>query len=142
MSDPGENEYGQGEANYWRSKHQIEPGDKLSNRFGMKGVVSKILPDELMPKMSDGTPVELLFSSVGIHSRLAIGQLREAVLGRLAHAEGEPIIAPPFHGPSESEIRQRLAAAGPCRAGSPAQSSPNPHSRTRNGLPSGVPFFR
>lgn len=97
---------------YASLNHQIEPGDKLSNRFGMKGVVSRILPDDQMPKMSDGTPVELLFSSVGIHSRLTMGQLREAVLGRLAHAEGEPIIAPPFHGPSEAEIRQRLEGLG------------------------------
>lgn len=94
------------------SDHQVEPGDKLSNRFGIKGVISRILPDATMPMLADGTPVELIFSSVGIHSRLAHGQLWEAVLGRLARAEGEPIIAPPFYGPTEAEVKQRLAAAG------------------------------
>lgn len=101
-----------GAAHISNPDHQIEPGDKLSNRYGMKGVVSRILPDAEMPKLADGMPVELIFSSVGVHSRLNIGQLREAVLGRLARAEGEPIIASPFQGPVESEIRQRLARAG------------------------------
>ncbi len=92
--------------------HQVEPGDKLSNRYGIKGVVSRILPDAEMPKLADGTPVELILCSVGLHSRLAHGQLWEAVLGRLARAEGEPILASAFHGPSEAEIKQRLKAKG------------------------------
>lgn len=107
MSNPGEKNAG-----YRSPNHRIEPGDKLSNRYGMKGVVSAILPDDKMPKLADGTPVELIFSSIGIHSRLNLGQLREAVIGRLAQAEGEPIIAPPFHGPNEEELRSRLGAAG------------------------------
>lgn len=92
--------------------HQVEPGDKLSNRHGSKGVVSRILPDAQMPRLPDGAPVELIFSGILLPGRLNIGQLWEAVLGRLARTEGNPIIAPPFHGPSEQEIRQRLAAAG------------------------------
>ena len=90
--------------------HQVELGDKLSNRYGAKGVVSAILPDAEMPRMADGTPVELLFSGIGLHSRLNTSQLREAVLGRLARSQGEPIIAPPFAGPTNAEIQQRLAA--------------------------------
>ncbi len=99
------------------SDHFVEPGDKVSNRYGIKGVVSRILPDAEMPKLADGTPVELLLCSVGLHSRLAHGQLWEAVLGRLARAEGEPILAPAFHGPSEAEVRQRLKAKGLPEAG-------------------------
>lgn len=92
--------------------HQVEPGDKLSNRHGSKGVVSRILPDEQMPRLPNGAPVELLFSGILLPGRLNIGQLWEAVLGRLARAEGAPVVAPPFHGPAEQVIRQRLATAG------------------------------
>jgi len=91
--------------------HAIEPGDKLSNRHGAKGVVCRILADDQMPKLSDGTPVELIVSSLRLPGRMNLGQLREAVLGRLARHEGTPVIAPPFHGPSEAEIRQRLNVA-------------------------------
>ena len=90
----------------------IEPGDKLSNRHGTKGVIGEILPDDEMPHLPDGTPVELAFSFLGIHTRMNFGQLREAVLGRIAHAEEQPIIVPPFGGPAKDEIRQRLAKAG------------------------------
>ncbi|MCB0124450.1 MAG: hypothetical protein KDE58_19475, partial [Caldilineaceae bacterium] len=91
--------------------HEIEPGDKLSNRHGAKGVVCRILADDQMPQLADGTPVELIVSSLRLPGRMTLGHLREAVLGRLARHEGTPVIAPPFHGPSEAEIRQRLIAA-------------------------------
>ena len=90
----------------------LEPGDKLSNRHGTKGVVSRIVPDDQMPHLPDGTPVELVFSFIGLHARMNFGQLREAVAGRIARAEGRPFIAPPFHGPSADELRARLAKAG------------------------------
>jgi hypothetical protein len=90
----------------------VEPGDKLSNRHGVKGVVSRILPDDQMPHLADGTPVELIFHSSGLHSRMNFGQLREALLGRLARIEGRPVIVPPFRAPGESELRRRLAGAG------------------------------
>jgi RNA polymerase Rpb2, domain 6/RNA polymerase Rpb1, domain 2/RNA polymerase Rpb2, domain 3 len=92
--------------------HPLEPGDKLSNRHGSKGTVSRILPDAEMPHLADGTPVELAFSFMGCHTRLNFGQIREAVLGRIARAEGAPAIVPPFDAPDQSELCERLAKAG------------------------------
>ena len=92
--------------------HPIEPGDKLSNRHGTKGTVSRILPDEEMPHLADGTPVELVFSFLGCHTRLNFGQIREAVMGRIARAEGTPAIVSPFHAPDDGRLRDRLAKAG------------------------------
>jgi len=97
-----------------------EVGDKLSNRHGSKGVVSRVLPDAHMPHLPDGTPVELVYSFYGMHARMNFGQVREAVLGRLARAEacdelsrvGQPALTPPFHAPTAAEIRQRLVRAG------------------------------
>jgi RNA polymerase Rpb2, domain 6/RNA polymerase Rpb1, domain 2/RNA polymerase Rpb2, domain 3 len=90
----------------------VEPGDKFSNRHGAKGVISRILPDDQMPHLADGTPVELLFSFMSLPSRMNFGQVREAVMGRIARAEGRPAIVPPFHAPSADELRERLARAG------------------------------
>jgi RNA polymerase Rpb2, domain 6/RNA polymerase Rpb2, domain 3/RNA polymerase Rpb1, domain 2 len=90
----------------------VEPGDKLSNRHGTKGVISRILPDEQMPHLADGTPVELIYSVMGVPSRLTYGQLREAVMGRIARAEGRPAIVPPFGAPSADALRERLERAG------------------------------
>ncbi len=87
-------------------------GDKLSNRHGSKGVIGKILPDDQMPHMSDGTPVELVFSFIGFHTRLNLGQLREAVMGRIAKSEGETLLIKPFAAPGEDEIKARLITAG------------------------------
>ena len=90
----------------------VEPGDKFSNRFGAKGVISRILSDDEMPRLPDGTPVELIYSLCGLPSRMNFGQVREAVMGRIAKAEGKPAIVPPFHAPKERELRERLKKAG------------------------------
>ncbi len=90
----------------------VAPGDKLSNRHGFKGVVSRIVRNEEMPRLSDGTPVELIVSVCGLPSRLNMGQLREAVAGRIAKAEGEPIVVPVLNAPKDDEIRARLQARG------------------------------
>ena len=97
--------------------YPAEPGDKLSNRHGTKGVVSRVLPDDEMPHLPDGTPVELVFNFLGMHVRMNFGQVREAVMGRIAcveynGAEGQPVIVPPFGAPKQDELRQRLAQAG------------------------------
>ena len=92
--------------------HLVEPGDKFSNRHGTKGVVSCILPDDEMPHLPDGTPVELVYSMSGMPSRMNFGQVREAVMGRIAKAEGTPAVVPPFGAPVDGEIRERLAKAG------------------------------
>lgn len=90
----------------------VEPGDKMSNRHGVKGVVSRILPDEEMPHLADGTPVELIYNFISLHARLSFGPLREAVLSRIAYTRGEPLTIPPFHAPAEQQIRAWLAQAG------------------------------
>lgn len=97
-------------ANRMMLPNRVAPGDKLSNRHGFKGVVSRIVRDEVMPKLSDGTPVELIVSVCGLPSRLNIGQVREAVVGRIAKAEGEPVIVPALNAPKDDEIRARLKA--------------------------------
>ena len=86
-------------------------GDKISNRHGSKGVVGRIIPDADMPQLADGTSVELCFSFIGCHARLNPGQVREAVLGRIAKATGDVIIAPPFAGRSDDELRRMLENA-------------------------------
>jgi len=92
--------------------HELEPGDKLSNRHGAKGVVARILPDAEMPHLPDGNPVDLLYSFMGVPLRMNFGQIREAVLGRIAHLEGEPIISPAFDGLDENQIKSRLQTLG------------------------------
>jgi len=90
----------------------VRPGDKISNRHGTKGVIGRVVPDDEMPKLADGTPVELVCSSIALHTRLNFGQIREALMSRIARAEGEPAIVPPFHAPTDDEIRERLRKAG------------------------------
>lgn len=90
----------------------LEPGDKLSNRHGQKGVVSRILPDAEMPCLEDGTAVDLVFSPVALLTRLTFGQIREAVLGRVARASGAPLVAPAFAVPTADELRELLRGHG------------------------------
>ena len=99
-------------AQRYSTPHPVEVGDKFSNRHGTKGVISRILPDEEMPHLPDGAPVELLYNFGGLHIRMNFGQVREAVMGRIARAEGQPAVVPPYGAPSAGEIRGRLAAVG------------------------------
>ncbi len=92
--------------------YALEPGDKMSNRYGTMGVVSRVLPDEEMPHLPDGTPIDLVYSFFGMNVRMNFGQVREAAWGNVAKAEGTSVIAPPFHAPSTDELRQRLIRAG------------------------------
>lgn len=94
------------------SPYALEIGDKLSNRHGTMGVVSQILPDDEMPHVQDGTPVDLVFNFASLHRRMNFGQIREAVLGRIAHATGEPVVVPPFGAPDAEALRTRLTGAG------------------------------
>jgi len=90
----------------------IEVGDRISNRHGAKGTVTQILPDAQMPQLPDGRTVELIYSPTSMISRLNFGQVREALMGRIANAEGKPAIVPPFQAPKEEELRRRLRKAG------------------------------
>ena len=90
----------------------LEPGDKISNRHGIKGVVSRVAPDDEMPRLPDGTPVELIFSFSGIPSRWVMGLVREAALGHAARLRGEPAVVPPFEAPSDDGLRDLLRGSG------------------------------
>ncbi|HVB22437.1 MAG TPA: hypothetical protein VNG51_10865 [Ktedonobacteraceae bacterium] len=92
--------------------HPVEPGDKLSNRHGIKGLVSRILPDDEMPHLADGTPVELVFNFISLHRRLNFGQIREAIQGRIVHITGTPAIVSPFSAPGAEALKEQLQVAG------------------------------
>ena len=90
----------------------ITVGDKLSGRHGNKGVVSQVLPEEDMPYLEDGTPVDLILSPLGVPSRMNLGQILEVHLGLAAHALDYQAIVPPFSGATETEIKEELSKAG------------------------------
>ncbi|MDF1514331.1 MAG: hypothetical protein P1S60_11035, partial [Anaerolineae bacterium] len=94
------------------SPYPLRVGDKLSNRSGTKGVVGKILPDDQMPHLQDGTPVEIVYSFANIHRRMNYGQVREAVVGRCAHKTGTDVIVPPFHAPTTTKMQEACRDAG------------------------------
>ena len=91
---------------------KIAVGDKLGGRYGNKGVIARILPQEDMPFMEDGTPVDIMLNPLGVPSRMNIGQLFENHLGMAAAALGYKIASPPFNGVPTSEIKNMLKKAG------------------------------
>ena len=97
---------------YIASKRKLSVGDKMAGRHGNKGVVAKILPEEDMPYMADGTPVEIVLNPLGVPSRMNVGQLLETHLGWAAKALGVKFACPVFDGPSEEEIKEELKKAG------------------------------
>ena len=90
----------------------ISVGDKLSGRHGNKGVISTILPEEDMPYMADGTPIDIILSPLGVPSRMNLGQILEMHLGLAAHTLGYQAIVPPFLGAGHEEIKEELKLAG------------------------------
>ncbi|MBI2627500.1 DNA-directed RNA polymerase subunit beta [Candidatus Nomurabacteria bacterium] len=90
----------------------ISVGDKLSGRHGNKGVISTILPEEDMPYMADGTPIDIILSPLGVPSRMNLGQIFEMHLGMAANSLGYQAIVPPFLGAKHEEIREELKKAG------------------------------
>ena len=93
------------------SKRKIKEGDKMAGRHGNKGVVAKVVPIEEMPYMSDGTPLDVCLSPLGVPSRMNIGQLLETELGWAAHELDEWYATPVFESPSEGVIRKKLRKA-------------------------------
>ena len=89
----------------------VSVGDKLAGRHGNKGVISKILPEEDMPFMADGKPVDVILTPLGVPSRMNLGQILELHLGLAAHTLGYQAIVPPFAGASDKEIKAELAKA-------------------------------
>ncbi len=90
----------------------ISVGDKLSGRHGNKGVISVILPEEDMPYMEDGTPIDIILTPLGVPSRMNLGQILEMHLGYTAHTLGYQAIVPPFSSATVTEIKQELVKAG------------------------------
>jgi DNA-directed RNA polymerase subunit beta len=90
----------------------ISVGDKLAGRHGNKGVISIILPEEDMPYMADGRPVDVILTPLGVPSRMNLGQILELHLGLAAHTLGYQAIVPPFSGASDKEIKEELKKAG------------------------------
>jgi DNA-directed RNA polymerase subunit beta len=97
---------------YIATKRVISVGDKMAGRHGNKGVISKILPEEDMPFLEDGTSVEILLNPLGVPSRMNVGQILETHLGWAAAKLGFQAICPVFDGADESIIRQCLKDAG------------------------------
>jgi DNA-directed RNA polymerase subunit beta len=96
---------------------KISVGDKLAGRHGNKGVVARILPEEDMPFLEDGTPVDVVLNPLGVPSRMNIGQLFETHLGMAARALGYKVATPPFNGVPDSVISDELEKAGIARDG-------------------------
>ncbi|MDO5596460.1 MAG: DNA-directed RNA polymerase subunit beta, partial [Bacillota bacterium] len=97
---------------YIAQKRKISVGDKMAGRHGNKGVVSRIMPQEDMPFLPDGTPLDIVLNPLGVPSRMNIGQVLEVHLGRAAQALGWKVATPVFNGADEKDIMELLAKAG------------------------------
>jgi DNA-directed RNA polymerase subunit beta len=93
-------------------KRKLSVGDKMAGRHGNKGVIARILPEEDMPYLPDGTPVEIVLNPLGVPSRMNVGQILETHLGWAARVLGMHFATPVFDGATEKEIKQKLEEAG------------------------------
>jgi DNA-directed RNA polymerase subunit beta len=96
---------------YIAQRRKIQPGDKMAGRHGNKGVVSRVLPQEDMPFLPDGTPLDIVLNPLGVPSRMNIGQVLEVHLGYAAHALGIKVATPIFDGANEKDIADLLRQA-------------------------------
>jgi len=115
---------------YVAMKRKLSVGDKMAGRHGNKGVIARILPEEDMPYLPDGTPVEIVLNPLGVPSRMNVGQILETHLGWAAHALGMWFATPVFDGATESEIKGMLEKANLPKTGK---------TRLYDGM-TGVPF--
>jgi DNA-directed RNA polymerase subunit beta len=97
---------------YIAMKRKLSVGDKMAGRHGNKGVIARIVPEEDMPYLPDGTPVEIVLNPLGVPSRMNVGQILETHLGWAAKALGVSFATPVFDGATEKDIKEQLAAAG------------------------------
>ena len=97
---------------YIAQKRKISVGDKMAGRHGNKGVVSRILPEEEMPFLPDGTPLDIVLNPLGVPSRMNIGQVLEVHLGMAAKTLGWKIMTPVFDGAHEADIREAFRMGG------------------------------
>ncbi len=97
---------------YIAMKRKLSVGDKMAGRHGNKGVIARIVPEEDMPYLPDGTPVEIVLNPLGVPSRMNVGQILETHLGWAAEKLGLHFATPVFDGAAEKDIKARLAEAG------------------------------
>ena len=97
---------------YIAMKRKLSVGDKMAGRHGNKGVIARILPEEDMPFLPDGTPVEIVLNPLGVPSRMNVGQILETHLGWAGQVLGVKFASPVFEGPGEKSIKAQLEAAG------------------------------
>jgi DNA-directed RNA polymerase subunit beta len=97
---------------YVAKKRKIQVGDKMAGRHGNKGVVSRVVPEEDMPYLADGTPVDIILNPLGVPSRMNVGQVLETHLGWAAQKLGMTVATPVFDGAKETQIRELLVKAG------------------------------
>ncbi|MDD4202104.1 MAG: DNA-directed RNA polymerase subunit beta [Candidatus Omnitrophica bacterium] len=97
---------------YVASKKKLSVGDKMAGRHGNKGVIAKILPEEDMPFLEDGTPVDMVLNPLGVPSRMNVGQILETHLGWAAKILGFKVATSVFDGASENEIKEEMRKAG------------------------------
>jgi DNA-directed RNA polymerase subunit beta len=102
---------------YIAQRRKISVGDKMAGRHGNKGVISRILPEEDMPFLPDGTPLDIVFNPLGVPSRMNIGQVLEVHLGYAAKALGWKVATPVFDGANEDDVMDALELAGYERGG-------------------------
>ncbi|MCK1995230.1 DNA-directed RNA polymerase subunit beta [Peribacillus muralis] len=100
---------------YIVQKRKIHEGDKMAGRHGNKGVISRILPEEDMPYLPDGTPVDIMLNPLGVPSRMNIGQVLELHLGMAARSLGIHVASPVFDGATEEDVWGTIAEAGMSR---------------------------
>jgi DNA-directed RNA polymerase subunit beta len=96
---------------YIAMKRKLSVGDKMAGRHGNKGVIAKIVPEEDMPCLPDGTPVEIILNPLGVPSRMNVGQILETHLGWAAHTQRRYYATPVFDGASERDIKKQLEEA-------------------------------
>ena len=97
---------------YIATKRKISVGDKMAGRHGNKGVISRVLPEEDMPFMPDGTPIDILLNPLGLPSRMNLGQILEVHLGGAAKALGWHVSTPVFDGATQEDVEELLQQAG------------------------------
>ena len=97
---------------YIAMKRKLQVGDKMAGRHGNKGVIARVLPEEDMPFLPDGRPVEIVLNPLGVPSRMNVGQILETHLGWAGQALGLKFASPVFEGPGETLIKEKLTEAG------------------------------
>ena len=102
---------------YIATKRKISVGDKMAGRHGNKGVISRVLPEEDMPFMPDGTPIDILLNPLGVPSRMNLGQVLEVHLGGAAKALGWHVSTPVFDGATQEDVEELLEKAGMTKDG-------------------------